>query len=220
MSAAPPACLVTGGLAVLRGHRPSLSGAGHRRALMGRLDGCVGGACRRVPSPAASPCLPRIQSSAVSVVRLKGRGIVRGPPDGRCVVDGRPCGRGGVGQFSRTRSRLDRPSRLDSRAAIFRTGRRLAAPRGASDGRSVRGSGPAEEPWTEGVGSCGRWRDSGGKRRDDQSLLKRGIDDELFTARARYTRRRAARRRSWRASRRSGSRSRCSTTRTTRARRR
>ena len=28
-----------------------------------------------------------------------------------------------------------------------------AASGGASDGRSVRGSGPAEEPWTEGVGS-------------------------------------------------------------------
>ena len=36
------------------------------------------------------------------------------------------------GQFPRTRSRFDRPSRLDSRSAIFRTGRRLAAPRGAT----------------------------------------------------------------------------------------
>ena len=126
---------------------------GHRRALIGRLDGWMGGDCRRAPSPAASPCRPRIQSSAVSAVRLKGRGIVRGPPDGRCVVDGRPCGRGGVGQFPRTGSRFDRLSRLDSRAAILRTGRRLAAPRGVSDGRSVRGSGPAEEPWPEGTGS-------------------------------------------------------------------
>ena len=119
MPSAPPACLVTGDLAVSLGHRPSVSGTGHRRALMGQLDGWVEGACRRAPSPAASPCRSRTQSSAVSAVRLKGRGIVRGPPDGRCVVDGRPCGRGGVGQSPRTRSRFGRPSRLDSRAAIF-----------------------------------------------------------------------------------------------------
>ena len=36
---------------------------------------------------------------------------------------------------------------------LLRTGRRLVPPRGASDGRSVRGSRRAEEPWPEGVGS-------------------------------------------------------------------
>ena len=117
---------------------------------VGRVDG------RRLPArpfTSGEPVPPTHSVRAVSVVRLKGRGIVRGPPDGRCVVDGRPCGRGGVGQFPRTGSRFDRLSRLDSRAAILQTGRRLAAPRGVSDGRSVRGPGPVEEPWPEGTGS-------------------------------------------------------------------
>ena len=103
----------------------------------------------------------------------------------------------------------------------FRTGTRLAAPRGAPRRKErVRGSGPAEEPWP---GASAH--DDDGEIRAENDVertvpAQARVDDKLFTARARYARGRAARSRSWRASRLSGSRSRCSTTRMTRARRR
>ena len=130
-----------GGAAGLPGHgrsrrlalpSPKRIRHGTPRALMGRLDGRWDVLVGALSHPRRARAAYGIQSSAVSAVRLKGRGIVRGPPEGRCVVEGRPCGCGGVGQFPRTRSRFDRPSRLDSRSAIFRTGRRLASPRGAT----------------------------------------------------------------------------------------
>ena len=85
------------------------------------------------------------------------------------------------------------PSRLDGRSGIFRTGSRLAAPRGASDGRSVRGSGPAEDP-----GRKASAHDDDGEIRaenvdEDSPCSSAGSTTSLFTARARYARRRAAR---------------------------
>ena len=137
---------------------------------------------------------------------------------------GRSCGPGtfrvccalGVCAANLLRRRLPRQQR-----GHFRTGTRLAAPRGTPRRKErVRGSGPAEEPWPEASA-----HDDDGEIRAENDVertvpAQARVDDKLFTARARYTRGRAARSRSWRASRLSGSRSRCSTTRMTRARRR